>query len=91
MSYIKQLVKDKALTPDEKLFPLTTKRMQERLKAFIGSVTGKAFTSHDIRHTFVHQHVKSGTDPAVIASLIGHTGLHNVAHYMPKFADEDYI
>lgn len=51
------------------------------LEAGLGHETDNPFGPHVLRHTFATQLVRAGTDPVLVADLLGHASLDTVALY----------
>lgn len=70
--------------------PMTTRNIQERLQDYgkASNVQGVRVSPHTFRHTFAKMYIKNGGDAFSLQSILGHTTLDMVRHYVNLFSSD---
>ena len=72
--------------------PIATRAVQERIKKYgrMAGISNVRCSPHIFRHTFAKMSVQNGTDLFSLQSVLGHTTLDMVRHYVNLFSKDVY-
>ena len=64
------------LTPEDRIFPITDRAIQKKMKQKTEQVKLKPIRVHDLRHSHIALLIEKGTQPLVIAQRVGHDSVN---------------
>lgn len=76
------------LEPEDRIFPITDRAIQKKMKQKIEELGMKNIRVHDLRHSHIALLIEKGMQPLVIAQRVGHdsvnTTMNNYGHLYPN-------
>ena len=64
------------LTPEDRIFPITDRAIQKKMKQKTEQVKLKPIRVHDLRHSHIALLIEKGMQPLVIAQRVGHDSVN---------------
>ena len=64
------------LTPEDRIFPITDRAIQKKMKQKTKQVKLKPIRVHDLRHSHIALLIEKGMQPLVIAQRVGHDSVN---------------
>lgn len=72
------------LTPEDRIFPITDRAIQKKMKQKTEQAKLKPIRVHDLRHSHIALLIEKGMQPLVIAQRVGHDSVNIYGHLYPN-------